>query len=290
MISDMGAFEPIHDAHAIEQVAMAIQLVAPLDDMMFALALARTEALREVFPRVMDLPGGGIQLIGAGQQIAIQAVQFPNVISQQQQVSGGRIFGKYRSNGSVESELRVERTSVSYRSSAYTSWRDVWKIAKGYFNCVIPIFAEASIPLLGISLNYVDKFRWNGPMDDIRVQNLLRTGSRYVAPHVFDLKDLWHSHTGAFQRMDDETKRLLIINIDCNDDMSTGVSQRTIAIATILTDMFNQPGYGPKTLSEPASMDFFEHRLKLLHDHGKEIFGETINDDMCKRIGLHTGI
>ena len=126
-------------------------------------------------------------------------------------------------------------------------------------------------------------------MKDLRVHHLLRIGSRYVAPHVFELTDLWHSHTGAFQRIDDATKRLLNINVDCNDDLTSGVSQQTIAIATILTDMFNQPGYVPTTLAAIDSMDFFEQRLKLLHDHGKDIFGETINDDACKRIGLFPG-
>ena len=35
-----------------------------------------------------------------------------------------------------------------------------------------------------------------GDVKDLRVHDLLRIGSRYVAPHVFELTDLWHSDTG----------------------------------------------------------------------------------------------
>jgi uncharacterized protein (TIGR04255 family) len=287
----MSGFEPIHDAHAIEQVAMAIQLASGLDDPTFSQVLASSDAFRQDFPRVTDIGAGAIQFLFPGQQIAIPVappalpIGFPNP----SQVSSGRIFAKYRDNGSLESELRFERNSVAYRSSAYTSWRQVWTIAKGYFDAVIPFYAGTSIPLVAISLNYLDKFRWNGNTQDIRVNNLLRVGSDYVAPHVFNLKDLWHSHTGAFQHIDSETKRLLNVNVDCIDDNSSGVAQRTIAIATILTDMFNQPGYVPKTVSEPDFIEFFERHLRLLHDHGKDIFGGIINDDMCNRIGLFPG-
>jgi uncharacterized protein (TIGR04255 family) len=281
----MSGFEPLHDAHAIEQVAMALQFAGQVDDAAFSEILIVADAFKEELPRPTDF--AGIQIMFPGQQVALQPPMSFN-FANAQSVPMGRSFAKFRANGSLESELRLDRSTVTYRTSAYTTWREVWRTAKAYFDKVIPTYAKAAQPA-SISLNYLDKFRWKGSPQNVRVGELLRVGSPYVTPHVFGLDDMWHSHTGAFLRIDEATKRLVNINVDCIDDLASGTPQRTIAIATVLTDMLNQPSYVATVVDKTDLVAFFDAHLKLLHDVSKQIFGQTIGDDMCKRIALFPG-
>lgn len=284
----MSGFEPIHDAHAIEQVAMALQFASQVDDAAFSEILIVADAFKNVLPRATDFAGVQIMFAGQGMMPVAPQPAIPFNFANAQSVPMGRSFAKFRANGSLEAEVRIDRSTVTYRTSAYTTWREVWATAKDYFDHVIPTYAEAAQPA-SISLNYLDKFRWTGSPQNVRVGELLRVGSPYVTPHVFSLDDMWHSHTGAFLRIDEATKRLVNINVDCIDDLSSGAPKRTIAIATVLTDMLNQPSYVPTLVKKGDLIAFFDDQLKLLHDASKQIFGETIGDDMCKRIALFPG-
>jgi hypothetical protein len=57
-------------------------------------------------------------------------------------------------------------------------------------------------------------------------------------------------------------------------------------IATILTDMFNQPGYVAKPMTCAESVTAFDEHLGKLHSESKRVFSRVINDAMCLRIGI----
>ena len=115
---------------------------------------------------------------------------------------------------------------------------------------------------------------------------MIRRPSPYVAPHVLTTKDLWHSYTGIFIRADKETKRLLNVNIDCVDDSPKGELRRVISIGTSLTDMFNQPSYDRKDMTDADAITVFREHLAILHSKSKQVFGQVITDEMCQRIAL----
>jgi uncharacterized protein (TIGR04255 family) len=279
----MSEFQPLHEAHAIEQVVFAVQFNVGLDDTAFTKIIAITEPYKELLPRVIDLGAFSFPLLfqsGIPMPPMLQGLQ-PN----QQQATAGRSFSKYRDDGSLETELRIERAAISYRTTVYTTWRQLWSAASPYFDAVVPTYAD-SAQFASISLSYVDKFHWDGNPEDARAAKLLRPGSQYVTPNVYALEDLWHCHTGAFLHPDPETKRLMNINVDCNDENRAGVVRRVLAIATVFTDMFNQPGYPSKAVAGADANAFFIERLNQLHDHSKQAFGQIINDGMCRRIAL----
>jgi hypothetical protein len=51
----MGQFEPIHDAHAIEQMALALQVRTPLDDSRMQAARKQLDKLASDLPASVDL-------------------------------------------------------------------------------------------------------------------------------------------------------------------------------------------------------------------------------------------
>lgn len=265
-----GRFEPLHEAHAIEQVMFVVQVDRPLDDTNIAAIYRVAEQFQPELPGRAEIQGLALTIGSRGSS---------------RPISAGRVFSRTRPDGTIESELRVERDSVTFRTTIYTRWSAIWAQARRYFDTIIPMYAShASIG--GISINFVDKFLWVGTAAECRPNLLLRPGSIYLCPHVYNVQDLWHSHTGAFLRVSNETKRLLNINVDYLDENRPNGIQRVVAITTVLSDLMNQPGYAPSQVAANAAVEFLDSHMRQLHDFGKEVFGKIINDDMCRRIAL----
>jgi uncharacterized protein (TIGR04255 family) len=264
----MGHFEPIHDAHAIEQMALIVQFVTPLDSDRLALALRVADAFKEELPGRADLQAltfGGVTRV-------------PPIM--------GRSLSRTRPDGVTESELRVELSGISFRTTTYTRWDAIWERAQRYFNELMPFYLAVS-GLSGISLNFQDRFYWSGAPSEMRAKFLFRPNSEYVAPHIYEASDLWHSYTGSFTKIDEFVKRLLNINIDCLDESPSGSDvRRVVAITTVVTDMLNQAGYSPLVEPGPDLMAFFQRQVPTLHAASKSKLLALINDRMCKRIGL----
>lgn len=277
----MNRFEPIHDAHAIEQVAVVVQFSAPIqDDTLFSRIMTAAEEFRDELPL-----GGPIQhpfqmLAGVGGfQIAVQ----PQVLAAPR--AAGVTLSVTRQGSVVEEELRVDRMSITFRSGAYVSWKTLWAKVERYLEPLVPLYAETAL-IAAIGLTYLDKFYWQGDIPNVRVASLLREGSEYVAPHIFGVTDLWHSHTGAFVKVDGETKRLVNINLDSADENYNGSTRRVVTIATALTDMFNHPGYVQRAYSAAESASVCAKHLDMLHTYNKQVMQRTLNDEICKRIAL----
>lgn len=275
-----GNFEPIHDAHAIEQVVLVLQTVNPLDDV----ALQEVREAADEFKG--DMPGRAeIQrlVVPFGGPVAVGPIPPSSTAGDSLRLQ------RVKADGAVESELLVGRTFVTFRTSLYTRWSAVWARASRYLSAIAPIYIARS-PIAQVGLTFVDKFSWSGPPNECKSNLLLRPDSQYVCPHVYDAEDLWHSHMGMFLRVDDVTKRLINVNVDCVDENSPDDPRRVrrvVAITTVLTDLMNQPGYRSLVLSQPRdAIEFVQTRIEQLHMMDKKIVNNVIKDEMSKRIAL----
>lgn len=275
--SQPGQFEPIHNAHAIEQVMFTVQVSDALDDEQ----LSEIEQLCSTFTELPAKQALAGVFVGVGSgpfPFSMGGPNFPNTVS-------GYTLQNILPNGTVESELRVDRWSVMFRTVTYTRWQAVWERARKYFGAALPIYAQ-NAQFTAIGLNYIDKFIWNGAPELCRARSLLRSGSPYFSPHLLDVDDLWHSYTGAFLRPDDATKRLLNVNIDCLDEAVQGGGRRVVVITTALTDMLNQAGFDATAITVENVLPFVESRLGDMHVLEKNTLNAIINDKMNQRIGL----
>jgi uncharacterized protein (TIGR04255 family) len=268
-----GKFEPIHDAHAIEQVQIAINFAAPLDETTFGQVRQAMAAYKD------ELPGGTeFQGMPFGQN-AIFFGMNPVVIAK------GFVMQRMAPNGAIEAEVRIDGGAITFRTTRYSRWNAVWAQFAKYLQSIIGLYAGTS-PLMTTSLSFVDKFIWVGENGACRPQLLLRPNSRYLCPYVYDSPDLWHSHTGAFLPVDEFTKRLLNVNVDYLDEQMVELPRRIVNISTVLTDMLNQPGFSPQSFAAEDLFGKLQDRIAQLHAQSKHFFGEVISDEMCKRIAL----
>lgn len=271
-----GRFEPLHDAHAIEHVLIGIQFDRPLTDSTITQLQAACSTLADELPGKSEMRGFGFSISPQG---------FNPILQNQSNVPDGFVRTRTAPTGFVEKELRVDRGGILFRNSAYTRWIDVWSEAKRYISTTLSA-VDDQVQLANYSLHYSDKFVWNGHQAACRPSSLLRSNSRFIAPHVFMAEDLWHSHTGIFTKTDQTIKRLLAVNTDCVDEPIDGEARRVVRITTVLTDLLNQPGFGQTMVTPEHRMDLIDSRINQLHNALKAVFCEIVTADVCKRIGL----
>src|SRR5712692_1541073 len=97
-------FEPLHEAHALEQVAFVLQFDPPIDDLTYAVVRKAAEAFKEL-PGRSEIQGFRFGL-GTGTQLP--------------SVANGNAFHRSRLDGTIEDELRLDRISITYRTMNYT--------------------------------------------------------------------------------------------------------------------------------------------------------------------------
>lgn len=271
--SDGPRFEPLHQGHAIEQVAFALQFDAALSDDLIAQLEKAGSDFGQDFPRRAVLQGIEVSFGPAAAPAGA-----PRSVS-------GIVWQRFRDDGNAEAELRCERAQVTFRTLTYTRWEQVWQRARRFLVAVLPIYTRGARPN-AVSLSYVDKFIWKGPIETFNRAALIRADSPYVAPHVYEVSDQWHCHTGSFTRPTSRTKRLLNVNIDVLNEGGGAETQRVVAIATILTDFLNQPGYDETLIAPDNAMRVCDTHMDELHLFAKNVLGKIVTEDTARRIEL----
>jgi hypothetical protein len=117
----MNRFEPIHDAHAIEQVALVVQFFGAVDDdVQFSRIIEAGEEFREELPGGGIIPAHPIAPVGLNlpllPMLASPGINFQLPPQRPQVLSGlppaaGLTLSATRRDGVIESELRLERRS-----------------------------------------------------------------------------------------------------------------------------------------------------------------------------------
>jgi uncharacterized protein (TIGR04255 family) len=270
-----ATFEPLHKGHSIEQCAIGLAFEGALTD-------DALKAVRDSIGQPAELPGRA-ELRG----VAIPIGQAgPGVI----RTGGIQGFGYTRSrpDGLTDAELQITRNVIAFRTMTYTRWAQLLNECLPYFNAALPHYL-ATGRLTQVSINYVDKFISSEPPEKCRPADILKKGSPYVAPGVFDAEDLWHSHAGFFKRLDESTKQLTTINVDyLVETLPVGKDRTTISISTVLAHMYNQPTYTPFSVAPQDGPALVKERLEKLHALDKDVLSSIISADMARRIALQS--
>lgn len=273
--ANKSTFEPVHNAHAIDQVAFGVQFDRQLSD-------EELKAAKQAIGTPDELPGR-MELRGIAMTIGPNApamARTPNAVA-------GHVFTRIRADGAVETELQLQRESLSFRTALYTRWVSVFAQVDKYFSSVLRIYL-AHARVTQVTLNYLDKFVCTAPVSECNPAEILQKNSAYLAPRIFDVRDLWHCHTGTFTKLDRQTKQLVTVNVDfITETLLPDEKERSaVAITTVLTNLFNQPGYDPLDLAPDAGQRFMAECFQSLHNLDKAVLRGIITPEAARRIAL----
>ncbi len=278
---EAGQWVPLHKGHAIEQFVFTLQFAGAI-----AQPLIRTlrEQLKndDAFPGKSDLRAVGFQIGAGAGGLGLASGVLP---ASGAPVLAGLQYQKARPDGIVETELRLETSSMVFRTITYTHWGEIWAAVKKYIDISLPIYVK-SAKLAVIGLSYVDKFVWQGALESSNPFPILQPGSKYLVQRVYASRDLWHTHSGEFVRVDSQTKRLVNVDVDYVDEYPSDEPRRALVVKTVLNDNFNQPGYEQTSLTPQTGSDFVGTHVNQLHDLSKDILASIISSEMAKRIAL----
>ncbi len=275
-----GAWLPLHENHAINVMALVVTLAEPIPAPMFRKAFSRAEeaALKQGLTHrqpVMNM----IQI--SVQQGIVQPVQ--------QVASGGAIFSSYFDNemfpvGSpqLSEQLQIEPLSIVYRTWSYVSWswqkQRYFELLGSFFEIISGLVAAATI-----RFEYQDRFVYEGNPLDADPALLLRKGSPYLAPHVFEERGMWHSHTGRFLNGPDVSKKLLQINVDAVDEGEREDIQRWVNITTARENRYPT---APNAAVVALDLELIATAMDSQHEELKVALGAIINSKTASQIYL----
>lgn len=267
-------FEPLHSGHAIEQAAVSVFMDRDVDD-------STLSAIRRALGSPPDLPRRS--------DVRAMVVPFgPGALPARPAQSGipsGFALSKFSGDGSVETQVLVDRASLAYHTTQYLGWPATIGHAMKHFEAALPHYV-ANVALAGVALTYVDKFVCNGSLEECTGAELLYPASPYVSPHVYGAKDLWHSHTGWFFRPTKHIKRLVNVNADFLEEPYGDGIRYAVVIRTALTDLFNQPRSERIEFDTATVVGAVRTHLEDLHTQSKILLSRIISEDMSKRIAL----
>jgi hypothetical protein len=269
---------PLHENHAIEQMALVVSFQEPLPQLAWRKLIATHE--EAVFSAGLKARNEvqGFQL-AFGQDSGPPTQAPVNVMGFTYHATGD-------TPGAKTEQLEVNQSQIIYRNWRYVSWKFT---TSRLISFLIPLLeAMAAIAqVASVRLEYLDRFRFDGKIGDATVSDLLRPDSSFISPHVYKEKGQWHNHTGKFlETYDGGGGRVLQIAMDSIDLASKPFeipSQRWVHIMTAIEDrIVSTTGVVLRTFDSMA----FQENLDRDHVALKYVLASIITDELAKRIYL----
>jgi uncharacterized protein (TIGR04255 family) len=280
-----GTWEPIREAHSIESVAAVVQFPSELNDAMLRKMLRAADANADKMNLPVRETMTGFQLnIGPAGPFAatVPTVDHAPML--------GVVFkrNEIESVGGLPTTVAVEEFQLGRQALVYTTVRyDRWRLYKERLAALLSPVLSAALSGANVAhlrLEYRDRFVFSGEVDAANTADLLRVGSELIAPHVFALKQMWHSHTGMFIAAPGAHRRLVQILVDAQDVTTANdqTPRRSISLITGVQDFFRVEGLESSEQETPVLIDQFE----ALHVASKELFEKMLTDAAKTRVGL----
>jgi uncharacterized protein (TIGR04255 family) len=268
---------PIGEAHSIDEFLLAVRIVRPVSDSLFAKCRAH---LRDAALKA-DLPA--THLYGAV-QIPVQPGLPEYEVMVPAPPPSGVAFQRYTKLGTVEEEIRLEPVMISYRTTTYRRWTDVEEFLE---RILFPVLKEYLVEVPSVSalvLQYIDRFFANEPGDQ-DCSELFLKASPWIVTSLAAKQTLWHSHCGLFEDVKGANRRLINVNVDVSDHRPPGsdTALRSVAILTLCSDQFTDASQlvVPERFPSEARV-----RFQGLHKRSKELLAEVLSEPYQKRISL----
>lgn len=262
-------WRPMTEQHAIERVRVTLAFDRPIPP----------KKVRALGMRVRDHMQGlgfGPIALQSGQAIAIQVSPGgqPVAVQQPQEVNGWTFQNTTVLGVSTEA-FQLADNALLYEITEYTRWASFLE----RFEAVAADVVSDLLALddASLSLEYHDRFWFEGPPNEAVPSQLLRWAEAVVPSASQDGADLWHVHRGWFEA--GQHGRLLIQhNIDAQDEAVQGLLRRVVRMVTR-----SEGRKGVWTVAE----DNLRPHLDIMHDRTKAVFAEALTDEVCSRVGIN---
>ncbi|MGV1951654.1 hypothetical protein ACQZ44_12560 [Agrobacterium vitis] len=274
-----GHWRPLNENHAIATMAVALQFAEDIPAALMRKALNKLERATTECGLTTKLPSTKFEF----------RTNVTGIPSEPVQISG-YIFNSYAATDDllgadtpVSEQVQFDARYCVYRTWNYVSWSYQKDRIKQLIGGVIEEISAVS-SISRIRFEFLDQFIFEGSIEENDLSMLLRTDSDYIAPHIFQLKNKYHSHTGAMRDLDGKIVEVIQINIDGNESFpdDNTPAQRIVNVTTAIEQRF------PFSEDEFTAVqdDMIFEILDCEHERLLNTLELLITDDMSKRIFL----
>lgn len=257
-------FQPSAGHHAIQVCTVVVRFAAPADPS----TMARILQMASDLAAANNLP--------ATQQMMTMGTP---------EAAPAAAYQRYASNGTVVAELRCEAQQVLLQIREYNGWKALVKDLQNTLLRLVPLYLAGLPAILNVLMQYDDRFdAVEG--GDISAAEVFRSDSSWIAPRHISSEQPWHCHTGGFTEIDDSRRRLINVNVTCNDQLLHQVDgpRRIVGLTLLVAENYDRPS-GALILEPGNAAPALLETLTEIHDAHKAMLSELLSDDYLNAIG-----
>jgi len=267
-------FRALNERHAIHEVVFVVTFQKAFESGQVGAVMAAHEGWRELLPNMNPLM---LQALAIGPKA--------NPVLRDQGIRGVS-FERLKQDGSLQWRLLLQENFTAVNCLSYTRWVDIWPEARRLLDATATLLVKAQQPVVGVALQYIDDFIWDGPQEEYSIDQLIRQNSTYVPNSVRGKGPLWHLHQGWFDeaKFPHDGRLLERTHVDSTRQDKTGTIQTRIDM-TLRLD-FREPIQSRDALfggERPKVEEIFSR----LHTLNKDTLRAYITDEMAEKIELN---
>ena len=95
----------------------------------------------------------------------------------------------------------------------YTKWHEVVAQSVSYVRSAVARIPLSEVPVTAFGLRYVDRFTFDGPLEQALPGLLFRPGASYLAPGCLGSGPLWHCNLGWLESRNERERVLNQLNV-----------------------------------------------------------------------------
>ena len=274
----MGEYLPYADQHSIQEAQVDLHFQHEFDQQEIASARAGVEAdLKDVLPRSAELRGGSVTVDLSNPGVQVRTGSVSSLVGFQ--------FSRVRGDGKPAQVLQLSNNLVSVNVLEYGGWGKVRADSIKYITAVLAPVSLAENPVMATSLQFIDRYTFNGESGDAKAELLFVKDNEYISARCFTAGSLWHCHTGWFDSPNPAGRMLNQLNV-----RSSVVDQAsTVTIDHRVTLHLSTPRQSFEAILDPPEGSLsLGVALDTLHDKNKSILGAILRPEMIAKIGMET--
>ncbi|MEP3776264.1 MAG: TIGR04255 family protein [Shimia thalassica] len=260
-------WKPIHPSHAIERVRIFIRF----DDEV------PTKFVRKLFRQAeQNLSSTDFHQLRAKEERAIRLGP-EGVLPERSDTDplvGWELLRTNPSNQVLEA-ITFETNSLSYETADYSGWSS---FRDRFVEVSNPVLIEVLdlVNIQAVSLEYVDRFLFEGKADEAAPGGLLADLESFLNDDALSGSVLWHLHRGWYAGRGSD-RYLVNQNFDAKEAKTTNSVERSVQLYTKIEKRIRQP--------EVDSNVLLPH-LEFMHQQAVSVFASKLTDEAKVSVGL----
>jgi uncharacterized protein (TIGR04255 family) len=265
------SWRPVNTAHAIERVQFVIQFKQMISAKQAAQINASVERLsvetRMAGPTPLQAVRFGFQVMPDGSQ---------KVLNQQSDTPGWQ-FVRMSSKGVPIEALVFQDNKIIYETTDYRKW-DTYRQRLDKVAGEAIGYATNNLDVETVSLEYFDRFLFDGPAELADPRLLLTNIELFVSGDAASGRTMWHVHRGWFEGSEEGD---ILINQNCEAfDVQPPGSGNLVRTVTLLTK-----AEARATSFRLETMEW-NKVIELLHDFSGKYFRKAVQKPVLRAVGI----